>query len=198
MHINHLATPASFRASSFRSTTTRQWLSPAAPRARSLGSFRRQCDRMILLKKRRKKLPHPFFGSKFIHVSCVMRSPKFFQNFSKGKENYPYQGPILWFFKYFRRKLAFLTLNKAKLCKILIITSVFEKYAKFFAENWQKSRKIVIITSTPGHTVRWPQSDRIIIRRLRNRSGTWSQSRDFWIYNINASVVGCRLEHFSQ
>jgi hypothetical protein len=48
------------------------------------------------------------------------------------------------------KKLAFLTQNKAKLCKILIITLVFEKNANFFAENWQKSQKIVIITSTPG------------------------------------------------
>jgi hypothetical protein len=34
----------------------------------------------------------------------------------------------------------------------LIITLVFEKSANFFAENWQKSQKIVIITSAPG----WP------------------------------------------
>jgi hypothetical protein len=33
----------------------------------------------------------------------------------------------------------------------MIITLVFEKSANFFAENWQKSQKIVIITSTPGH-----------------------------------------------
>jgi hypothetical protein len=46
--------------------------------------------------------------------------------------------------------MAFLTQNKAKICKILIITLVFEKNANFFAENWQKSQKIVIITSTPG------------------------------------------------
>jgi hypothetical protein len=51
------------------------------------------------------------------------------------------------------KKLAFLTQNKAKLCKMLIITLVFEKNANFFAENCQKSQKIVIITSTPGHTV---------------------------------------------
>jgi hypothetical protein len=37
----------------------------------------------------------------------------------------------------------------AKICKILIITLVFEKNANFFAENCQKSQKIVIITSTP-------------------------------------------------
>jgi hypothetical protein len=45
--------------------------------------------------------------------------------------------------------LAFLTQNKAKLCKILIKTLVFEKKANFFAENWQKSQKIVIKTLTP-------------------------------------------------
>jgi hypothetical protein len=63
-------------------------------------------------------------------------------------------GPMLWFLKYFRRKfqrkkLAFLTENKAKLCKNLI-TLVFEKNVNFFAENSQKSQKIVIITSTPA------------------------------------------------
>jgi hypothetical protein len=58
------------------------------------------------------------------------------------------------FFKIFSpknsaKKLAFLNQNKAKLCKILIITLVFEKNTNFFAENCQKSLKIVIITSTP-------------------------------------------------
>jgi hypothetical protein len=52
----------------------------------------------------------------------------------------------------FSEKLAFLTPNKGKLCKILIITLVFEKNAKFFAENWRKSQEIVIITSTPVFT----------------------------------------------
>jgi hypothetical protein len=45
--------------------------------------------------------------------------------------------------------LAFLAQNKAKLCKNLIITLVFEKNANVFAENWQKSPKILAITSTP-------------------------------------------------
>jgi hypothetical protein len=49
------------------------------------------------------------------------------------------------------KKLAFLTQIKAKLCKILVITLVFEKNAIFFAENCRKSQKIVIITSTPGN-----------------------------------------------
>jgi hypothetical protein len=50
----------------------------------------------------------------------------------------------------FSEKSPFLTQNKAKLCKILIVTLVFEKNANFFAENCQKSQKIVIITSTPA------------------------------------------------
>jgi Ni,Fe-hydrogenase III small subunit len=47
------------------------------------------------------------------------------------------------------KKIGILTQNKAKLCKILIITLVFEKNANFFAENCRKSQKILIITSTP-------------------------------------------------
>jgi hypothetical protein len=42
------------------------------------------------------------------------------------------------------------TQNKAKVCKNLIITLVFEKNADFFVENCRKSHKIVIITSTLG------------------------------------------------
>jgi coproporphyrinogen III oxidase len=45
------------------------------------------------------------------------------------------------------KKLAFLTQNKAKLCKNFDHN---KKNANFFAENWQQSQKIVIITSTPG------------------------------------------------
>jgi hypothetical protein len=44
--------------------------------------------------------------------------------------------------------MAFLTQNKARLCKILIITLVSEKNAIFVAENCRKLQKIVIITST--------------------------------------------------
>jgi hypothetical protein len=46
--------------------------------------------------------------------------------------------------------MGFLTQNKAKLFKKLIITLVFEENANFFAENCQNSQKIAIITSTPG------------------------------------------------
>jgi hypothetical protein len=50
------------------------------------------------------------------------------------------------------KKFAFLTQIKAmqSYANIFIITLVFEKDANFFAENGQKSHKIVIITSTPG------------------------------------------------
>jgi hypothetical protein len=63
------------------------------------------------------------------------------------------QGSAVMILKIFsQKKIAknwrFLTQNKVKLCKILIITLVFEKCAIFFAENWQKLQKIVIITST--------------------------------------------------
>jgi hypothetical protein len=48
------------------------------------------------------------------------------------------------------KKLAFSAQTTASFCKDMIITLVFEK-GPFFAENWQKSQKIVIITSTPGN-----------------------------------------------
>jgi hypothetical protein len=38
--------------------------------------------------------------------------------------------------------------------KKLIITLIFEINAKFFAEHWRKSHKIVIIISTPGYRPR--------------------------------------------
>jgi hypothetical protein len=50
--------------------------------------------------------------------------------------------------------MVFFNTNKAKLCKILITTLVYEKNANFFAENCQKSQKIVIITSTPDFFVK--------------------------------------------
>jgi hypothetical protein len=56
-------------------------------------------------------------------------------------------GTDVMFFKIFSPKLsakkfAFFTQNKAKLCKMLIITLVFEKNANFFAENCQNRRKL--------------------------------------------------------
>jgi hypothetical protein len=56
-------------------------------------------------------------------------------------------------------KNGFFAQNKAKLCKNLIITLVFVKNANFFAENWQKSQTIVIITSTPEGELKAENSD---------------------------------------
>jgi hypothetical protein len=39
--------------------------------------------------------------------------------------------------------------KQSQILKKMIITLVFKKNANFFAENWEKSQKIVIITSTP-------------------------------------------------
>jgi hypothetical protein len=64
------------------------------------------------------------------------------------------------FAEFFCEKMAFVTQNKGKFWKKLIITLVFKKNANFFAENWKKSPKIVIITSTPDHRIgkRWKLS----------------------------------------
>jgi hypothetical protein len=54
--------------------------------------------------------------------------------------------------KILSKKSAFLTQTAATYCKNLIITTVIEQNSNFFAQNWQKSQKIVIITSTPSRT----------------------------------------------
>jgi hypothetical protein len=50
----------------------------------------------------------------------------------------------------FAEKLAILTQNTAVLCKNITITLNFKEIANFFAENWSKSPKIVIITLPLG------------------------------------------------
>jgi hypothetical protein len=64
-----------------------------------------------------------------------------------------FQGPMLWFLKYFRKKI-----SKNIGVFWLKLLQVFEKNdhkigfwekRQFFAENWQKWQKIGIITSTP-------------------------------------------------
>jgi hypothetical protein len=60
------------------------------------------------------------------------------------------QGPMLFSPKNFAKILAFFAPTTASFYKNLIITLVFDKNANFFAENCEKSQKIVIITSTPG------------------------------------------------
>jgi hypothetical protein len=106
-----------------------------------------------------KKMPSnhgPKRVSTFCQIECWTFSTKnslfafilvqFKENFPNF-DNSPNLGPMLWFLKYFRRKIqrkmAFLTQNKAKLYKNLIITLVFKKNANFFAENCRKSQKIV-------------------------------------------------------
>jgi hypothetical protein len=103
-------------------------------------------ERGVIFEPLRTKL---LFVSNECNIKCLFT---FLQPCIRGD-----QGLMLWLFKYFlrkiqRKKLAFWTPNKAKLCKILIITLVFEKNANFFAKNCQKSQKIVIITSTPDWT----------------------------------------------
>jgi hypothetical protein len=66
------------------------------------------------------------------------------------------------------KKLAFLTQNKAKLCQILIITSVSEKNANFFR------RKLAKIAENCDHNI-----------------DPWSQSNDhkLKIYNATSSLA---------
>jgi hypothetical protein len=65
-----------------------------------------------------------------------------------------YLGPMLWFFKYFRRKILrkywrFLLNLLLVFAKKIDHSIGFWEKRHFFAENWQKLQKIVIITSTP-------------------------------------------------
>jgi hypothetical protein len=46
--------------------------------------------------------------------------------------------------------LAFFSQTTASFYKNLIVTLFFDKNVNLFAEYWQKSHKIVIITLTPG------------------------------------------------
>jgi hypothetical protein len=75
--------------------------------------------------------------------------------------------------KYLAKKMAFLTRNKGKVLKNVILTLVFEKNAIFFAENYQKSQKIVIIISTPGPGRRQPgpASSQVRLRHLEGDRG---------------------------
>jgi hypothetical protein len=103
-------------------------------------------------------------------------------------------GPMLWLFKYFRQKIqqkmAFLTPNKAKLCKILIITLVFEKNDNIFAENWQKSPKIVIITSTSGHPVHMYLGQNLDV------SYSWIPTLNWWQVKVDLYI--CRYCYADQ
>jgi hypothetical protein len=72
--------------------------------------------------------------------------------------------------------------KKAKLCKILIVTLIFEKNANFFAENCQKSQKIVIITSTP-----WSPNPWMLKQCYTPHLSDWVTSK----MSITADIHGC-------
>jgi hypothetical protein len=74
---------------------------------------------------------------------------------NRQKQKYRRTGTDVVILKLFSPKnlakiLAFFAQTTVTFCKKLSITLVFEINAVFFAENLQKSLKIVIITSTPG------------------------------------------------
>jgi hypothetical protein len=69
----------------------------------------------------------------------------------------------------------------------MIITLVFEKNANFFAENWGKSQKIVIITSTP-----WSHWTRETFRRI------WKRNQLFHKYNRPHDFMGPYFYSFLQ
>jgi hypothetical protein len=65
----------------------------------------------------------------------------------KGNGKFPRAGTDVMIFKIFSpknsaKKLAFLTQSKAKLCKIVIITLVFEKNANFSPKIVKNRRKL--------------------------------------------------------
>jgi hypothetical protein len=75
-----------------------------------------------------------------------IRSMKYWPFWREKNRSWHRRGPGLpdvmiqkkLFAKKFGKKFEFFTQNKPKLCKILIITLVFEKNANFFAENRRK------------------------------------------------------------
>jgi hypothetical protein len=92
-----------------------------------------------------------YFGHFFIETAMCSDT---FRRFSFTKSSL---GPMLWFQKYFQRKNSrkngIFDLRQSYIMQKFDHDIVFlEKNANFFAESWQESRKIVIITSTPCHT----------------------------------------------
>jgi hypothetical protein len=67
---------------------------------------------------------------------------------------------------------------------------VFDKNANFFAENWEKSQKIVTITSTPGHpdfaTKSLPSNGKIFSTRYLN---IWKKLRVFSIKRVLTKML---------
>jgi hypothetical protein len=89
-------------------------------------------------------------------------------------------GTIVMIFKIFSPKnlakiLAFYAQTTASFCKNLIITLVFEKNANFFAENCQKSQRIVIITSTPENQSPVLRTKLCLTSKVRPKLGRLAQ-----------------------
>jgi hypothetical protein len=91
--------------------------------------------------------------------------------------------------------MAFFVQTTASFCKNLIITLGFEKNANFFAENWQKSQKIVIITSTPV-TFGQLSASEIQVQNLTNFFLNHNIGPQFFSIptkkNIRGKKIGCR------
>jgi hypothetical protein len=68
--------------------------------------------------------------------------------------------------KNFAKKLAFFAQTTASFCKNCDHNIVFWEKRQFFAENWQKSQKIVIITSTPGCRNVQPKSVHMWVKKF--------------------------------
>jgi hypothetical protein len=60
---------------------------------------------------------------------------------------------------------------------------VFEKNANFFAENWEKSQKIVIITSTPGRNL-LATTNKKVSRDRPNPVQSFLKRNTFFIFPI--------------
>jgi hypothetical protein len=120
------------------SSRNTEWLDPECsaclwPNSKPTAKQSRNPDRLRLLSRSLAK-------TRSVHA-CTKSGEQYAHNFRRSV-----QGPMLWFKKYFRRKncekLAFLTRNKAILCKILIITLVFEKTAIFSLKIGKNRRKL--------------------------------------------------------
>jgi hypothetical protein len=88
------------------------------------------------------------------------------------------QGPMFWFFT-----------QTPNFCETFIVALVFEKNANFFfVGNWQKSQKIVIITSTPELRPLGPTFVFLSSGRIQS-----STTRIIWQKRWQSSVVNCNI-----
>jgi hypothetical protein len=86
------------------------------------------------------------------------------------------------------KKLAFLTQNKAKLCKILIISLGFEKNANYFR------RKLSKIVENCDHNIdpRWDLNpDCLSLRRIRCHAAA-----GFFFYFVDGQIVASQIVDF--